>query len=71
MPEHDKRPPEPRDYAEQIMQAGRESALGILDTHIKRREMELIGLRALRRSLPQEMSREADEALWSILCQYR
>lgn len=45
----------------------RDSAKAAIDARINRLEQELDGMRALRDALPEEMSLEADEALWRLL----
>lgn len=51
--------------------ASRETARSMLKGIISRRESELRNLKGLHASLPESMGPGADEALWSILCNYR
>lgn len=51
--------------------AMRQSARGVLEDLIRRKRREADSLDALCRQLPLELSPEADEALWQVLCQHR
>ena len=47
-------------------EAARESAVGVLEGHVRYLRRQADGLEALINQLPRQLSREADEALWQI-----
>ena len=47
-------------------EAARESAVGVIEGHVRYLRKQADGLEALVNQLPRQLSREADEALWQI-----
>ena len=52
-------------------QAMRQSAWGVIDSIIVRRETEIRRLKALKEALPEPLPKDVEELLWQMLTCYK